>query len=115
MLHLKLNACPSPIQYRFNETCIRIESCRFFHRKQKRTTTDISGENNKLERLEELINAKDAKILELTEKFELLETIVNSIKEDIKESKKKTTVNSKKEDTKESEKEATINSIKKDI
>ena len=80
------------------------------HKKQRRTTSDTSGENHKLDRLEELINAKDAQILELTERVKLLETTVNSIKEGIEESKKATNVSqgsSKKEDIEESEKEAT--------
>ena len=83
---------------RFGETCIRIESCEFLHSQQRRTTTDTSDENNKLERLEELINAKDAQVKELTEKVKLLETTVNSLIEDIKKSKEETNVNSKKEE-----------------
>ena len=100
---------------RFGETCIRIESCEFFHSEQRRTTTDTSGENNTLKRLEELINSKDAQVLELTEKVKLLEATVNSLKEDIKESKKETHVNSKKDDIKDAEKEATVISIKEGI
>lgn len=59
------------------------------------------SENTALERLEKLINAKDDQVLELTEKVKLLVATVNSLKEDIKESKKGTNVNSKKEDIKE--------------
>ena len=84
-------------------------------KKQRRTTSDNSGENHKLDRL---INAKDAQILELTERVKLLETTVNIIKEGIEELKKDTNVSqgsSKKEDIKESEKEAKKTSIKEDI
>ena len=79
---------------RFGETCIGIES---------------------LERLEELIIAKDAQVLELIEMVNLLEDSVNSLKEEIKDSKKERNVNSKEEVFKEAEKEATVIRLKEGI
>ena len=67
---------------RFGENCTRIEVCEFLHQAKMRENTKTPEVQNQQFSFKELIKSKEAQILELSAKIELLETKVKLLEEE---------------------------------